>query len=166
MSTNYVDEITWLRAAAEQYSDAMGETPAEAIERGATREQFVNENWQFWRAQQGSDFEPLPEWWSDANERDYESHWSRRFNQLVARHFVEKITVVCKKGRGMNRQAATVEVIGFQTLTPRAARAALQIAGFYTGEAWWSRPMVDGENQNEHGYRVYANSARKFYNDY
>jgi hypothetical protein len=35
-----------------------------------------------------------------------------------------------------------VTVHGFDTLTPRAARAALEIAGFHTGEVWTIEPPV------------------------
>lgn len=51
----------------------------------------------------------------------------------------------------------TVKVNGFDRLTPRAARAALEIAfgNSNSGEVWG-----DG-----YGYRVYGNSARKIKSD-
>lgn len=74
------------------------------------------------------------------------------------------LEVSVSTGKGMNRHTALVQVYGYETLTPRAARAALEIAGFNTGEAW----TVD-DNSSEYsfmgvyGYRVYAKSARKLY---
>jgi hypothetical protein len=52
--------------------------------------------------------------------------------------------------------ASIVTVHGFDRLTPRAARAALEVAFGqpYGGEVW---------NDNGIGYRVYKNSARKMY---
>lgn len=54
-----------------------------------------------------------------------------------------------------------VKVHGFDKLTPRAARAALEIAGYYTGTA--SRQATDKSGENTHviAYRVYEKSARK-----
>jgi hypothetical protein len=51
--------------------------------------------------------------------------------------------------------AVQVRVHGFDRLTPRAARAALEIAfgQSYGGEVW----------SDEYGYRVYANTTRKVY---
>ena len=53
-----------------------------------------------------------------------------------------------------------VRLVGWNRLTPRAARAALQVATGrnYDGEVWFFSP--DG---NDYGYRVYKNSARKLY---
>jgi hypothetical protein len=53
--------------------------------------------------------------------------------------------------------AVQVRVHGFDRLTPRAARAALEIAfgQSYGGEVW----------SDEYGYRVYENTARKVYGE-
>lgn len=54
-----------------------------------------------------------------------------------------------------------VNLYGFDRLTPRAARAALEIAGYYTGEVWTMPGGID--YQGIYGYRVYATTARKIY---
>lgn len=67
--------------------------------------------------------------------------------------------------------STVVKVHGFDKLTPRAARAALQIAGYNTGEAWTMNPLkVQNENgewidnpEDDYGYRVYPKSARKLH---
>lgn len=62
-----------------------------------------------------------------------------------------------------------VQLYGFDRLTPRAARAALEIAFGrpYGGEVWTQAEATeDGLNYSGmYGYRVYANSARKVYPD-
>lgn len=81
------------------------------------------------------------------------------------------LEVKVSTGKGMNRHTGIVHVHGFDKLTPRAARAALQIAGYNTGEAWTMLPLKvqneDGEwidnPTRDYGYRVYRNSARKLY---
>lgn len=52
-----------------------------------------------------------------------------------------------------------VQLYGFDKLTPRAARAALEIAFGqpYGGEVWAQAPAIE----DTYGYRVYKNSARK-----
>jgi len=52
-----------------------------------------------------------------------------------------------------------VRIYGFDKLTPRAARAALEIAFGqpYGGEVW--------SEETGYGYRVYKNSARKVWAD-
>lgn len=66
-------------------------------------------------------------------------------------------------GKGQNRQQGVVIVHGFDRLTPRAARAALSIAGYRDGEVWCLAPMTENgpDYSKVYGYRVYANSARK-----
>ena len=64
-------------------------------------------------------------------------------------------------GNGMNKHTGMVQVYGFNTFTPRAARAALQIAGFNTGIASYQSTSPDGEYTYYKAYRVYKNSARK-----
>lgn len=57
-----------------------------------------------------------------------------------------------------------VTVHGFDKLTPRAARAALEIAFGqpYGGEVWALRDEANDPNGvREYGYRVYKNSTRK-----
>lgn len=51
-----------------------------------------------------------------------------------------------------------VQVYGFDRLTPRAARAALEIAFGqpYGGEVWWE----------DYGYKVYERSARKVWAEF
>lgn len=60
----------------------------------------------------------------------------------------------------------TVQLHGFDKLTPRAARAAQEIAfgGSSEGEVWWTRPMTSADDTPEmdtYGYRLYAKTARK-----
>lgn len=72
------------------------------------------------------------------------------------------LEVSVSTGKGMNKQTAKIQVHGFDTLTPRAARAALEIAGFYTGEAWTIDDMSSEYSfMDVYGYRVYPKSARK-----
>lgn len=62
-----------------------------------------------------------------------------------------------------------VNVNGFDRLTPRAARAALEIAFGNANEGVvWSYTFnhETGEYENEYGYRVYGKSARKIYPEY
>jgi hypothetical protein len=61
-----------------------------------------------------------------------------------------------------------VNVNGFDRLTPRAARAALEIAfGKADGVVWYSVFNHEaGCHEREYGYRVYGNSARKIYPEY
>lgn len=68
------------------------------------------------------------------------------------------------------RQTFQQEVVinGFDRLTPKAARAALEIAygNSNYGDVWWS--LLDhetGETKQSYGYHVYAKSHRKFYAD-
>lgn len=61
-----------------------------------------------------------------------------------------------------------VMVHGFDTLTPKSARAALEIAfGINYGGEVWSLPLATKLNGIDYegviGYRVYQNSARKLY---
>ena len=62
-----------------------------------------------------------------------------------------------------------VQLYGFDRLTPRAARAALEIAfGQPYGGEVWTMPEDTPEGLDYggmYGYRVYANSARKVYPD-
>lgn len=53
-----------------------------------------------------------------------------------------------------------VQLYGFDTLTPRAARAALEIAGYHTGTVSYTSTDKSGENTYRKTYRVYAKSAR------
>jgi len=73
------------------------------------------------------------------------------------------LQVRVQTGKGQDRQQGVVIVHGFDRLTPRAARAALSIAGYREGEVWTEAPMTpDGSDYSKvYGYRVYANSARK-----
>ena len=75
------------------------------------------------------------------------------------------LEVKVSTGKGMNKHTGIVTVHGFDRLTPRAARAALQIAGYFTGEAWTLAENTEAElnYDNIYGYRVYPNSARKIY---
>lgn len=60
----------------------------------------------------------------------------------------------------------TVRVNGFDKLTPKAARAALEIAfgSSASGEVWYHEFNPEtGEYENEYGYRVYRNTARKVF---
>lgn len=81
------------------------------------------------------------------------------------------ITVTVETGPRNDPVKATVQAFGFDRLTPRAARAALEIAGATTGTVWWSPPMTAEELQadiiphSEYGYRVYPDSARKLYRE-
>jgi len=52
-----------------------------------------------------------------------------------------------------NNQNRTTVKISFEKLTPKSARAALQVAGFNTGT------VLDYDTQT--AYRVYRNSAKK-----
>jgi len=63
-----------------------------------------------------------------------------------------------------------VQVYGYDRLTPKAARAALEIAfgQRYDGEVWWMPPAADDEPFDTdyihtYGYCVYKNTARKIY---
>ena len=59
--------------------------------------------------------------------------------------------------------ANRVKLYGFDRLTPKAARAALEAAfgGSSGGGIVWWKP---GDNPDlEYGYRVYQNTARKIY---
>jgi hypothetical protein len=78
---------------------------------------------------------------------------------------MEMLTVKVSTGKGLNKHTGIVQVYGFDKLTPRAARAALQIAGYHTGEVWSiSEPGPNGPDyDSEYGYRVYPNTARKLY---
>lgn len=60
-----------------------------------------------------------------------------------------------------------VQLYGFNKLTPRAARAALEIAFGqpYGGEVWVEAPATERgiDYSQMYGYRVYENSTRKLY---
>jgi hypothetical protein len=59
-----------------------------------------------------------------------------------------------------------VQLHGFNRLTPRAARAALEIAfgNSNYGDVWsYNFNHETGQRENEYGYRVYQNSARKIH---
>lgn len=73
------------------------------------------------------------------------------------------LQVRVQMGKGQNRQQGVVIVHGFDRLTPRAARAALSIAGYVKGEVWIDAPITNGhlDYSQMYGYRVYAHSARK-----
>ena len=62
-----------------------------------------------------------------------------------------------------------VQLYGFDKLTPRAARAALEIAFGqpYGGEVWAQAPATERglDYSQMYGYRVYKGSARKVWSD-
>lgn len=62
-----------------------------------------------------------------------------------------------------------VQLYGFDKLTPRAARAAIEIAFGqpYGGEVWMEAPATEQgiDYSQMYGYRVYKNSARKVWAD-
>jgi len=66
-----------------------------------------------------------------------------------------------------------VQLWGFDRLTPKAARAALEIAfgQRYDGEVWWTPPAEsdkpwDSTYHLTYGYRVYKKTARKVWPNY
>lgn len=74
------------------------------------------------------------------------------------------LQVKVSTGKGMAKLEGIVNIYGFNNLTPRAARAALQIAGYNTGEAWTMTYDKNGPDYaSDYGYRVYSKSARKIY---
>jgi len=76
------------------------------------------------------------------------------------------LQVTVEYGPRGNKLGGQVQIWGFDKLTPRAARAALQIAGAYDGTVWWTDPNDEHANMNgcpSYGYRVYPKSARKLY---
>jgi len=62
---------------------------------------------------------------------------------------------------------SVVKLYGFDKLTPRAARAAIEIAHGqpYGGEVWTQVPATSEglDHSQMYGYRVYKDSARKIY---
>lgn len=73
------------------------------------------------------------------------------------------IDVIVETGKGLNKHFSRVQVHGFEKLTPKAARAALEIAGYYTGTVSWQQTHPSGEVTYYVTYRVYHNSARKIW---
>jgi hypothetical protein len=75
-----------------------------------------------------------------------------------------EVTVLRNDQKG-NNEKGRVQLYGFNTLTPQAARAALEIAGFFTGTVIYTSTDKSGENTYRKAYRVYPNSARKIFDD-
>lgn len=75
------------------------------------------------------------------------------------------LKVSVETGKNSDKHTAVVEVYGFERFTPRAARAALEIAGFFTGTARYQETDPSGEHTWYCAYRVYKNSARKIMDD-
>ena len=74
------------------------------------------------------------------------------------------ITVLVSTGKGIDKHYGVVEVNNANKLTPKSARAALEIAGYYTGQAWYMSLSDDPNYYDDaYGYRVYHNSVRKIY---
>jgi hypothetical protein len=71
------------------------------------------------------------------------------------------LEITVSTGKGLNKHSGLVNVYGFDKFTPRAARAALEIAGNYTGTAAYQETSPDGEYTYYSAYRIYKNSARK-----
>lgn len=69
------------------------------------------------------------------------------------------LDVLCCKGENCVR----VQLYGHDQLTPKSARAALEVAGFYTGTVTYTSVDFSGENTHYKAYRVYANSVRKLW---
>jgi hypothetical protein len=66
----------------------------------------------------------------------------------------------------LGSRSGYVRLNGYTTLTPRSARAALEIAGYPSGTVWYIPNGNAGPDyENAYGYRVYPNSTRKL-NDY
>jgi hypothetical protein len=74
------------------------------------------------------------------------------------------LQVKVSTGKGMNKVSGMVVVHGFDTLTPKAARAALEIAGYFTGTVE-SVTIPDGSHEHRVAYRVYKTTARKLYDE-
>lgn len=58
-----------------------------------------------------------------------------------------------------------VQLPSYHKLTPQSARAALEIAGYYTGMVSYTSTDKSGENTYYKAYRVYPNSVRKLWED-
>ena len=81
------------------------------------------------------------------------------------------IQVDVKRKVGQQEISYRVELHGYDRLTPRAARGAVEVAfgGCSTPTTVWNGYGGKTEEEaeaNDYGYRVYANSARKLYPDY
>jgi len=78
------------------------------------------------------------------------------------------LDVLCSKTvRKPDYQVLTcrVQLPNYHKLTPRSARAALEVAGYYTGSVQYTSVDKSGENRYYKAYRVYLNSVRKLWDD-